>query len=189
LSRLKNLPFGGFAACEVASPGLMAPRHEERTRSRPWESAIGDGAVRLLDWLSLAGWCLVSLIGWLQTRGISAGWLTSYGGDIFGPPVFWWGFRRTLFAKMRRGAELAALFVVVACFVWEFCQRYDLSGTPLSITRGVSDPLDLVCYALAVGVCYAVEKGLQRRHQSSVAAVGYRKSGAASPSGDDNHVI
>jgi hypothetical protein len=118
---------------------------------------------------------MVALIGWLQTTGISGGWLTSYGGDIFGPAVFWWGFRRTMFAKTRRGAEIAALFVLVACFVWEFCQRYDLSGTPLSITQGTYDPLDLVCYALTIGVCYAVEKGLQRRHQASVAVVGYRE--------------
>jgi hypothetical protein len=147
------------------------------------QAAIGDGAVRFLDWLNLAGWCLVALIGWLQTTGISAGWLTSYGGDIFGPAVFWWGFRRTVFAKMRRGAELVALFVVVACFVWEFCQRYDLSGTPLSITRGIYDPLDLVCYALTIGVCYAVDKGLQRCHRASVAVVGYRE--VAPLDGDD----
>jgi hypothetical protein len=136
-------------------------------------SSIGDRAVRFLDWLCLAGWCLVALIGWLQTRGISAGWLTTHGGDILGPAVFWWGFRRTVFARMRRGAELSALFVVVACFVWELCQRYDLSGTPLSMTKGVYDPLDLVCYALTASVCYTAEKGLQRRHQARVARVGH----------------
>ena len=43
-----------------------------------------------LDWLSVVIWCLVALVGVLQAKRIDAGWLTSYGGDVFGPAVLWW---------------------------------------------------------------------------------------------------
>jgi hypothetical protein len=44
-----------------------------------------------------------------------------------------------VFAGMRRGAKFAAVSVSVGCFAWEICQRFDLSGTILYITRGTYD--------------------------------------------------
>ena len=52
--------------------------------------------------------------------------------------------------------------MLVACFAWEFGQRFDLSGSILGITQGTFDPLDLVAYALTLGFLYAIDKRLQR---------------------------
>jgi hypothetical protein len=105
----------------------------------------------------------VGLIGVLQSKRIDGGWLTSYGGDVFGTAVFWWCLRRTVFARARFAAELAAAFVLAGCFAWEWSQRFDLSGNPFSITHGVFDPFDLVAYSATLSVCYGVDKGLQHR--------------------------
>ncbi len=100
------------------------------------DAGLGPRAVRVLDWLGLLIVVLVNVVGQLQTRRVDAGWITSYGGDIVGPMMVWWGARRTLFATTRAAAEWSAASVLAGCCAWELCQGYDLSGTPLAITEG-----------------------------------------------------
>lgn len=125
-------------------------------------ATLGSVAVQVLDWSSVLLWILVGLIGWLQSRRVDAGWLTRYGGDVFGTAAFWWVVRRTIFSRHRLGAEFAAISLFVACFAWEFCQRFDFSGSVLGITQGVFDHWDLVSYALTLVFLYAIDKCLQR---------------------------
>jgi hypothetical protein len=94
----------------------------------------------------------------LQAQRINGGWLTSYGGDVFGPLAFWWALRRTMFASPKYGAEIAVLTQLVGCFVWEFCQRADLSNTVLFFTEGTFDPFDLVAYSVTLIGCYALDR-------------------------------
>ena len=133
--------------------------------TRHLHAALGRVPVGCLDWSTVLVWMLVVLIGWLQSKRIDAGWLTRYGGDVFGTAMFWWMIRRTIFAGFWLGAEIAAASLLVACFAWEFCQRLDLSGSVLGITKGTYDPLDLVAYALTLGFLYAIDRGLQRRQK------------------------
>jgi len=132
--------------------------------TRHLNAMLGKDAVRVLDWLSLVVWGLVALVGIMQAKQYKGGWLTSCGGDVFGPIAFWWGLRRTVFASLRYGTEIAALTQLIGCFVWEICQRFDLSGTVLFFTKGVFDPLDLVAYSLTLCGCYILEKALKYRH-------------------------
>jgi hypothetical protein len=129
-------------------------------------ATLGDQAVRVLDWLSLLVWGLVAVVGIMQSRHEDGGWLTTYGGDVFGPMAFWWGLRRTVFASLKFGAEIAAFTQWVGCFAWEFCQKLDLSNTVLFFTAGVFDPFDLVAYSVTLLGCYLLDKALQRYHRS-----------------------
>lgn len=127
---------------------------------------LGENAVRALDWVSLVVWGLVALVGILQSKQYNGHFLTDYGGDVFGPVAFWWTLRRTIFASLTYGAEIAALTLLMGCFLWEFCQRFDLSDTVLFFTKGVFDPLDLLAYSLSLLCCYGVDKMLQFRERS-----------------------
>ncbi len=136
-----------------------------KSSSTHLKARLGEDAVRVLDWGSLLVWALVALVGFMQAEQYNGGWLTSYGGDVFGPIAFWWTLRRTIFASPKYGAEIAALTQLVGCFVWEICQLFDLSGTVLFLTKGVFDPFDLVAYSLTLLGCYVLDKSLQRRHR------------------------
>ncbi len=129
-------------------------------------TTLGRRTVRILDWLSLVVWALVAVVGVMQARQYNGGWLTSYGGDVFGPIAFWWGLRRTVFASPKAGAEIAALTQLAGCITWEFSQRFDLSNTPLFFTKGVFDPYDLVAYTITLCGCYVLDKTLQFRRRS-----------------------
>jgi hypothetical protein len=78
------------------------------TSARRLRISLGATAVRVLDWLSLIVWGLVVVVGVMQAQQYNGGWLTSYGGDVFGPIAFWWGLRRTIFASLTFGAEIVA---------------------------------------------------------------------------------
>jgi len=136
-----------------------------RRRVTCLHSTLGDTTVRVLDWLSLVVWGAVVVVGVLQARQVNKGWLTSYGGDVFGPIPFWWGLRRTVFASLTYGAEIAVLTQLIGCFAWEFCQRLDLSHTILFITKGTFDPLDVVAYTVTLMACYSLDRLLQYWHR------------------------
>ena len=93
-------------------------------------------------------------IGGLQMYRVNAGFLTNYGADLLAPPY--------LYLMLRGGRfhlrPLAALTTVLGgCYLWEWMQRYDLSGTPLVITRGSFDPFDLLAYTVGLVVIYIVD--------------------------------
>jgi hypothetical protein len=93
-------------------------------------------------------------IGGLQMYRVNAGFLTNYGADLFAPPY--------LYLMLRGGRfhlrSLAAITTVLAgCFLWEWMQRYDLSGTPLAITRGSFDPFDLLAYTVGLVVTFVID--------------------------------
>jgi hypothetical protein len=46
-----------------------------------------------------------------------------------------------------------AVWLFGFCALWELCQLRDWSGTPLTITRGRFDPVDLVVYAVTLLGC------------------------------------
>jgi hypothetical protein len=104
----------------------------------------------------------VVCIGYLQSHHINAGFLTSYGADIIGPIWAYSGLRQLKIIKRDRPSpEFAAIFVFVACFLWEWSQRYDMSGTVLGITGGVFDPYDVLSYAGSLLGAYVVDKSFQ----------------------------
>lgn len=105
----------------------------------------------------------VVIIGYLQSQRVNAGFWTNYGADLIGPVWLYSGLRQL---KIWRGrypsAELAAGGVFAGCFLWEWCQRYDLRGTLLGITRGSFDPYDVLSYAVSLGVAYTVDRTFQK---------------------------
>ena len=103
-------------------------------------------------------------IGGLQMYHVDAGLLTSYGADLFAPPYLYVMFRQ---GRLRLSPLVALLTVFGGCALWEWAQRYDFGGTPLAITRGTFDPLDIVAYAVGLIVCYVVDV---RRFSGGVAA-------------------
>jgi hypothetical protein len=103
-------------------------------------------------------------IGGLQMYHVDAGLLTDYGADLLAPPWMYLSLR----GRPRRASRLKRvlglwrplrrlIFVLAGCFVWEWLQRYDFSGTPLAITRGRFDPFDLLAYTLGLVVTYVAE--------------------------------
>ncbi len=128
---------------------------------------LGARAVRILDWVNVAILAPIAYIIHLQRGGQHPGWLTSYGADVLGTAWIWWGWRRTVFARARAPAEATVVTVLLLGVVWEWCQRFDLSGTILSGTQGTFDPWDIVAYAVTLAGCYALERLLQRRAQAA----------------------
>lgn len=93
-------------------------------------------------------------IGGLQMSRVSAGFLTNYGADLLAPPYLYLALRG---GRLRLRPLTALTAVLGGCFLWEWLQRYDLAGTPLAITRGRFDPLDLLAYTLGLLVVYVVD--------------------------------
>ena len=93
-------------------------------------------------------------IGGLQMYGVNAGFLTNYGADLFAPPYMYLMFRG---GRLRLRSLTALATVLGGCFLWEWMQRYDLAGTPLSITRGRFDPFDLLAYTVGLLAIYVVD--------------------------------
>lgn len=98
-------------------------------------------------------------IGGLQMYRVDAGFLTDYGADLFAPP-FWYLMLRGWRPRVRPLVILG--FVLGGCFVWEWLQRFDLSGTPLVITRGHFDPFDLLAYTAGSLVVYLLDARVLR---------------------------
>ena len=93
-------------------------------------------------------------IGGLQMYRVDAGFLTNYGADLLAPPYLYLMLR----AGRLRLRPLTALGVVLGgCCLWELLQRFDLSGTPLAITRGRFDPFDLLAYAVGLLAVYVLD--------------------------------
>ena len=104
----------------------------------------------------------VVYVGYLQSRHINAGFWTNYGGDVIGPVWLYSALRQLkIYRKRHPSPEIAAAGLFAACFLWEWCQRYDLRGTVLGITRGSFDPYDVLSYAASLALAYAVDKTFQ----------------------------
>jgi hypothetical protein len=101
-------------------------------------------------------------IGGMQMLGVDGGPVTNYGADLLAPPILYfatregYGSRRK--GKVWRMGPLGSLLLVFGlCALWEFCQLFDFSGTPLAVTRGTFDPLDLLAYAAGLVAAYYVD--------------------------------
>lgn len=101
-------------------------------------------------------------IGGLQMFGVDAGLLTSYGADLLAPPYLYVIFRQ---GRFRPGPQTALAMVLGGCFLWEWLQRYDLSGTPLVITHGRFDPFDLLAYTVGLLAIHVVDLRWLRPHR------------------------
>ena len=113
-------------------------------------------------------WFPALTVGALQMFGVEAGALTSYGADLFAPIALYASFRSNgtilkWFMKQPLRSAIAAVVVISGCVAWELCQRYDFRNTPLAITRGRFDPLDIVAYVMGVGIAFAMDELLMRR--------------------------
>ena len=111
----------------------------------------------------LFAWCAFVIIGALQMAKVRAGFVTNYGADIVCPALLYVLIRRNrtvlkLLWRSHPTPEFAALILLVACFAWEWSQRYRFEGTVLDIARGRFDPLDLLAYAGAIGAVYAADR-------------------------------
>jgi hypothetical protein len=93
-------------------------------------------------------------IGGLQMYRVNAGFLTNYGADLLAPPYLYLMLRG---GRMRLSSLTALGVVLGGCFVWEWLQRFDLTGTPLAITRGRFDPFDLLAYSLGLLAVYVLD--------------------------------
>lgn len=93
-------------------------------------------------------------IGGLQMYHVRAGALTSYGADLLAPPWMYMMFRM---GRWKLGPVSALLVVFLGCLAWELAQRHDFSGTPLAITRGTFDPLDIAAYAAGLVVTFVID--------------------------------
>jgi hypothetical protein len=98
-------------------------------------------------------------IGGLQMYRVNAGLLTNYGADLLAPPYLYLMFRG---GRLHLSSLTALTAVLGGCFLWEWMQRYDFSGTPLAITRGTFDPLDLLACTVGLLVAYVVDVRLLR---------------------------
>jgi hypothetical protein len=113
-------------------------------------------------------WLPALSVGALQMLGVQAGALTSYGADLFAPIALYASFRSngTLlkwFMKQPLRPAVAAAVVISGCVAWELCQRYDFRNTPLAITHGRFDPLDIVAYVMGVGIAFTMDVLWMRR--------------------------
>jgi hypothetical protein len=112
-------------------------------------------------------WLPALAVGALQMYDVQAGALTSYGADFFGPIALYASCRvhgtvlRWFMSKPPSPGASAAI-VLTGCILWELCQRFDFSGTPLAITAGRFDPGDIAAYLLGVALAFGTEKLLSR---------------------------
>ncbi len=119
----------------------------------------------------------VVYVAYLQSRHINAGFWTNYGGDVIGPVWLYSGLRQLkIYRKRYPSPEITAGGVFAACFLWEWCQRYDLRGTVLSFTRGTFDPYDILCYGLSLLLAYTVDKTSQWMANKAVQRTGASRS-------------
>lgn len=93
-------------------------------------------------------------IGGLQMYHVNAGILTNHGADLLAPPYLYLMARG---GRLKLGPAGAFTLVLGACILWEWLQRYDLSGTPLAITHGRFDPLELVAYSVGMIAVYVLD--------------------------------
>jgi hypothetical protein len=103
----------------------------------------------------------------LQMAHIRAGLVTSAGADVLCPALLYIVTRRdqTLLRRvlpLHLGPDQAAALNLIACYAWEFCQRYDLRGTPLFFTHGTFDPMDLLAYTVGVAAVYLPDRLIHR---------------------------
>lgn len=108
-----------------------------------------------------------AIVAALQMAHIRAGIVTSAGADVLCPALLYIAIRResTLLHRVwprRLSPDQAAALILAACYGWEFCQRYDLRGTPLFFTRGTFDPMDLLAYTLGVAAVYLPDRFIRR---------------------------
>ena len=102
-------------------------------------------------------------IGGMQMLGINGGLITSYGADLLAPPILYFafreGYRMPRSRRIWRLTPMASLLAVLSgCAAWEWSQRFDFTGTPLAITAGVFDPIDLLAYMLGLVACYTIDR-------------------------------
>lgn len=101
-------------------------------------------------------------IGGMQMFGVDGGPVTNFGADLLAPPILYfstregYGSRRN--GRVWRMGPLGSLLLVFGlCALWEVAQMFDFSGTPLAVTRGTFDPLDLLAYAAGLVAAYYVD--------------------------------
>ena len=105
-------------------------------------------------WLNIYFVAVFVGIGGLQMYRVNAGFLTNHGADLLAPPYLYLMSRGGRFRLEPVGAFS---MVLGGCVLWEWLQRYDLSGTPLAITRGRFDVVDLVAYAVGMIAVYVLD--------------------------------
>ena len=104
-------------------------------------------------------WAIFVTVGALQMCKVRGGFITNYGADIIAPIMVYYGIRtnKTILSRfLRKGTNPIQTLVIVwtFCIVWEICQKFDLSGTVLVITRGTFDIWDIVVYSATLVICY-----------------------------------
>ncbi len=107
-------------------------------------------------------WLPALAVGALQMYRVRAGVLTSYGADFLGPIALYASCRTNgtiarWFIQKAPSPAASAAIVLAGCVSWELCQLHDFTGTPLAITRGRFDPLDLAAYVLGVALSFGTE--------------------------------
>jgi hypothetical protein len=117
------------------------------------------------QYLAATGWFIFASIGLLEMFRIKAGFITNYGADIIAPVMLYYSTRsgKTILSGIfKEGLNEIQAFILIwsLCIIWETLQKFDLSGTPLAITRGTFDPLDIVAYTLTLLACYNLDKSL-----------------------------
>jgi len=95
----------------------------------------------------LASWCAVFF-------GMKRGFLVSYGGDLFGSILLYTSIRQDTkwLGEIRwLGPTQVAGFVFIGCTAFELAQHQHW-------VPGWYDPLDIVCYAIGVILCFYLDQ-------------------------------
>jgi hypothetical protein len=105
------------------------------------------------------GWFIFILVGLLQMFKVKGGIITNYVADIIAPVMLYYSSRKnkTVLSKLFKqglNEKQAFLLIWILCIAWELLQKFDLSGTPLTITRGTFDLMDILVYTLTLLICY-----------------------------------
>jgi hypothetical protein len=107
-------------------------------------------------------WAIFISIGLLQMFRIREGFITNYGADIVCTGLLYYLTRtnKTVLKRVTKTPPTeiqTAVGLLACCFIWEFLQKFNMSGSAFFFTRGTFDPMDLLAYSVTILICYYLD--------------------------------
>ncbi len=112
--------------------------------------------------LAYLGWTVFIFVALFQIWKVRGGFITNYGADFIAPVMLYYSARtnKTLLSKLfkRTPNEIQTFLTLwLLCVLWEIAQKFDFSGTALTITKGTFDPWDILTYTLTLLICFYLD--------------------------------
>ena len=112
--------------------------------------------------LVYVGWIVFVVVALLQMWKVKGGFITNFGADIIAPAMLYYSARtnKTLLSKLfnRTLSEIQTFLALwLLCVLWEIVQKFDFSGTVLTITKGTFDPWDILTYTFTLLICFYLD--------------------------------